>query len=244
MKVELYDGAFAVGTQSDLFRIIATTGTYESEVSQICVRYLPANRDVVDIGANIGLYSVMFARKMQGRRVLAIETTPGALARLRRNIAMNGVEQKVIVHAGVASDHDGDAQINLVPGREEYSSMGGLLHPAIDGAAHESLRVSSATLDNLVSVHGLDPGFIKMDVEGMEHVVLKGMSHVLLHHRPVIVTELSDPLLRGNGSSAQDVIRFIQGFGYSVLDAHNHEVPAGLRTSGEILCLPPAMSPA
>jgi len=238
MTVREFRGSFAIGTRSDLFRVIVKTGGYEPELSRICACHVPADRDVIDVGANIGLYTVLFAKMLHGRKVLSIEPTPNALARLRRNIQLNGVQNKVTVFGGAASDRHGEAQINTVAGREEYSSLGSLSHPNIAGVHHEVIRVPSATIDSLALEHGLDPGFVKIDVEGMEHVVLGGMTEVLKTSRPVILSELSDPLLKRNGSSSREVIQFIEGFGYRVTDPLNERLRPGQRAYGDILCVP------
>lgn len=233
-----FRGSFTMGSQSQLFRDIVKTRDYEPQLAWVFTNHLPADRDVIDIGANIGLYTVLFAKMPGDRRVLSIEPTPNALVRLRKNILLNDVQEKVIIYGGVASDHSGDAEIKTVAGQEEYSTMGSLTHPHIAGAHHEIIQVSSATIDGLTAEHHLNPGFIKMDVEGMEHIVLKGMTEVLKHQRPVILSELSDPLLRKNGSSSLEVVKFIEDYGYLVTDPVNKNLRPGKRIYGDILCVP------
>ena len=238
MKMEAFSGSFTAGTRTDLFRTIAVTGEYEPELAQICKTHLPADRDAVDIGANIGLYTVMMARHLRGRKVVAMEPTPNALARLRQNLQTNGVQEQVVVFAGVAADKDGRAEIKTIVGKEEYSSMGELTHAAVAGLRHEVLDVPAITIDTLASEHALDVGFIKIDVEGMEHVVLRGMENVLKKHRPVILAELSDPLLSKNGSSSRAVVHFMEEHGYRVTDPLHADLKPGHRSYGDMLCLP------
>ncbi len=239
LKLPSHGGSFCVGTRSDLFRILASTGSHEPELLKIASAHLQPNRDAVDVGANIGLYTVHMASRLnEGQRVLAIEPTPAALRRLQANLAMNHFTDNVIVFDGVASDSCEPTSLNLVPGREEYSSMGQLVHPNIRTSETTAIPVQASTIDALVAKNQLQPGFVKIDVEGMEHRVLSGMTEVLTKHRPVILAELSDPLLRSNGSSSRDVVSLIRSFGYEVQDASNHRFPAGMRTFGEILCLP------
>ena len=238
MSMASFSGSFMAGTRTDLFRTIAVTGDYEPELTRICKSHLASDRDAIDIGANIGLYSVMMAKHLRGRKVVAIEPTPNALTRLRRNIQFNDVQEQVIVMSGVAADRDGRAEINTIIGKEEYSSMGHLSHAAVAGLAHQVLDVPAITIDTLVREHGLDVGFIKMDVEGMEHVVLKGMEEVLKKQRPVILAELSDPLLNKNGSSSQAVVHFMMERGYRVSDPLHADLKPGHRSFGDMLCLP------
>ncbi|MDB6007187.1 MAG: hypothetical protein JWR15_4174 [Prosthecobacter sp.] len=238
MNMEAFNGRFTAGTRTDLFRTIAVTGEYESELAMICKAHLAPDRDAIDIGANIGLYSVMMAKHLRGRKVVAIEPTPNALARLRRNIQTNAVHEQVIVFDGVASDKDGRAEIKTIVDKEEYSSMGGLTHAAVAGMRHEVLDVAAITIDTLAREHALDVGFIKIDVEGMEHVVLQGMENVLKKHRPAILAELSNPLLNANGSSSQAVVQFMEERGYRVTDPLHPGLRPGHRSFGDMLCLP------
>ena len=199
---------------------------------------LDPHRDAVDIGANIGFYAVLFAKRLDGRRVLAVEPTRNALARLRRNIALNAVESKTIVFEGVASNQSGWLEIKTISGLEEYSSLGAMDHPSIAGVAFVTERVEARTLDELVADHGLDCGFVKADVEGVEHTVFEGGQRTLAQQRPVVLSELSDYLLRKNGSSSLEVVRFFEALDYVVVDPQHPGEKPGRRLFGDILCLP------
>jgi len=238
VRVPEFKGRFAMGRQSALFRRLAMTRSYEPELASICADHLIAGRDAIDVGANIGMYSVLMAKSLPGRRVLAIEPTPGALNNLRKNLALNAVADRVQVYAGAASDRAGSADIKVVAGREEYSSLGELSHPSIVGAAFESIQVPMASIDMLVRDAGLSPGFIKIDVEGMEHVVLRGARETLAHHRPIVLAELSEPLLRRNASSAREVLEFLCALGYGVSDPLEPEAVVGNRAFGDVLGVP------
>jgi FkbM family methyltransferase len=238
IHVSEFHGKFVMDSKSGLFRGIAKSKDYEPDLAKCCLRYLDRDRDAVDIGANIGFYTVLFAKELRDKRVLAVEPTPNALSRLYKNIVLNNVRDSVIVFEGVVSNHSGVAEIHTIPGKEEYSSLGVMEHPSIFKEAFETIRVESTTLDHLIDAQSLDPGFIKIDVEGMEHLVLDGMQRVLRDKRPVILLELIDPLLRKNGSSAEEVIKFIEEHGYDVIDPRFERVKPGQRKVGDILCLP------
>ena len=237
IRVRGYPGQFAVGRTSDILRRIVIFGTYEPELVGVCKANVDAARDAIDVGANIGLYSVLLTTLCRGR-VLAIEPTPAALVRLRRNLLMNGVEGRVVVFPGAAGAGATELDIRTVTGREEYSTGGQQLHPSAVGSEFVTVSVQAQTVDSLVKEHNLDPGFIKIDVEGMEHTVLAGMRSTLEKHRPVILAELNDPMLRMNGSSSMEIIGYLRSLGYTLSDPLAEWRAPGDRSYGDLLCVP------
>jgi FkbM family methyltransferase len=233
-----YDGTFSVDRRSHLFARIAAEGAYEPALAAACAAHLDPSRDAIDVGANVGFYTTLLARKLAARRVLAIEPTRNALVKLHGNLARNAVEDRVIVFEGVASDREGTLEINTVAGKEEYSSLGALSHPSVDGEERRTERVASATIDGLVLRHGLVPGFIKIDVEGAEHRVLSGATETLRAHRPVVLSELSASLLRRNGSSAAEVVAYMRRLGYRIVDPLRPSGAFAEKEFGDMLCLP------
>jgi FkbM family methyltransferase len=233
-----YKGVFALDCRSDMFKRIIANGEYESELALQCLSQVDPARDAIDVGANAGLYTVLLAKTLRKGRVLAVEPVPNAAARLRRNISLNHVLDKVIVFEGAASDRTGSAQVKTIEGREDYSTMGEMAHPAVTAERYRTLDVRTSTIDDLVRGNSLDPGFIKVDVEGCEHLVFLGAGEVLKKHRPVVLSELSDYLLRKNGSSAREVIALIANHGYQVIDPLDPPTPPGEKEFGDILCIP------
>lgn len=238
LDVAEFEGRFAVSAKGHLFRRVVESGEYEPVLTRRCLELLDRQRDVIDVGANIGFHTVLFAKHLDHRRLLAIEPTRNALRRLRRNIALNGVESVVTVFEGVASRAPGWCDIKTVAGLEEYSSLGVMEHPSIAGVPFVTEKVEARTLDQLALEHGLDCGFVKVDVEGAERDVFEGGRHVFTRHRPVVVSELSDALLRKNGSSAVEIIRFFEALDYVVTDPLIPGGGAGLREFGDIICVP------
>ncbi|MEO0557740.1 MAG: FkbM family methyltransferase [Bacteroidota bacterium] len=246
VQVDEFEGFFQLDARSHVFRRIVLHGEYEPEISRLCRTYAPADRDAIDVGANAGFYSVLLARLSNSRRVVAVEPSRPMLARLRANLDRNGVADRVIVVEGGLSDSKGTAELSGINGLEEYGTIGTLAHPSLrhlsDSAPSEITTIQTFTLDDLVAAYDLDPGFIKVDVEGVEALVFRGATHVLATHRPVILSELDDALLRANGSSALDVTRLFHDAGYRVLDPHDPALlpvdPSSVAQLDEILCIP------
>jgi len=238
MKLEEFKGTFSINPHSDLFKTILKSKRYEPKLVKYCEKYINPERDVIDIGANIGFYTVLFSKLLLDRKVLAIEPTQNALIKLRQNIELNEVGKNVVIYEGVVSDTRGTAEIKTIIGKEEYSSMGVMDHPSIAKETYTIESVMSSTLDELVDSLSIDPGFIKIDVEGAEALVFKGASKTLQLKRPVILSKLNDYLLKRNGSSASEVIKMIEGYDYQVIDPLNPSIPAGKKAFGDILCIP------
>jgi FkbM family methyltransferase len=239
MQVSEFQGKFLVNKRSDLFFRLITEYNYEPELAWLCNKYIDTGRDAIDIGANIGFYTVLFAKCLDnGRRVLSIEPVRNALQFLYRNIELNGVISKVDVFEGAASNINGLAKIKTIKGKEEYSCLGSMKHPSVIGEIYEKEDVVTTTIDKLVIEKSLDPGFIKIDVEGAEYNVLKGTSWVLKEYRPIILSELSDFLLKENGSSAKEVIDFIRNHEYDIYDPLSSSTDVGWKKFGDIICFP------
>lgn len=201
-------------------------------------RYAAPGLDIIDVGANVGLFSVALAKTLSNGRLLAIELSAAMVGRLSKNILINGVSDKVIIYNGAAASVEGMQELHTVPGREEYSSLGALVHPKIQGAESACETVCVNTIDALVNQHHLKPGLIKVDVEGFEHEVFSGARKTLAQFKPVILSELSDPLLRKNGSSSAEVVSDIKDLGYVVKDALYPELKPGQRDYCDIICVP------
>ncbi|RYD42539.1 MAG: FkbM family methyltransferase [Verrucomicrobiaceae bacterium] len=236
-----FAGVFTIDARSHLYSRFIIDGSYEPEVAKLLDRHLPRQRDVLDVGANIGLFSVKCASLLHANKVVAVEPTPNALGRLRKNIARNGFEARIEVFAGVASDKEGTVDINFIPGKEEYSTVGNLAHPSVAGLSTTSVKVEALPLDAIVSRYNIDPGFIKIDVEGMEHLVLVGASETLRTKRPIVMCELCDPLLQANGSSAAAILSVFSSADYTILNADNAAAVPGASSYGNIICFPKEM---
>ncbi len=110
---------------------------------------------------------------------------------------------------------------------EEFASIGKIVHPYVHRKATESIEVKGDTLDNLVSDFQLQPGFIKIDVEGAEYWVLEGAQNTIKVHHPVIVLELNALLLSSCGTTTQMVLNYLERLHYRFIP-----------TSDGYVCLP------
>lgn len=120
----------------------------------------------VDIGANIGAYSLFVAAICRDKtRIVAAEPDRVIRSRLEFNCAANGTTCIDVVPAAV-SDADGELELHLNAGNRGQNSI-------VKGEG-ESVRVPSLTLKTILDQRGLDRAdCVKLDIEGAEHLVLR-----------------------------------------------------------------------
>lgn len=145
-------------------------------------RQVPRNSTVIDVGANIGLSTILLARMTE--RVIAFEPSPPNAAFLRRNLERNGIIN-VDIRAAAASSEPGTLRFHVAQfGAGSHVVTGG----HIAGGAVSTIDVPAVTLDqaDLPEV-----AFIKIDAEGHEPNVLAGARRLLAKDRPLIYTEVN-----------------------------------------------------
>ena len=143
---------------------------------------------VLDIGANVGAYSILSAGLPTVENVHAFEVEEAAFAELRYNILLNGLENKITSHFIAASNHDGFVNFGVA---RPMAGNNGVIETSIH-AAHVysgTRQVPSAAVDNLLSPV-LQFIALKIDVEGHEHSVLEGCKNILTRNKCIVQVEI------------------------------------------------------
>jgi FkbM family methyltransferase len=238
VRVEDFEGEFVIGPRSHLLNRVLQQGCYEPELAALFRRHLRPERDVIDVGANVGFFTVLAGKRLTTGRALAVEASSAAYARLSRNIALNDVGDKVTAVRCFVSDSDAEVTLNVIPGREEYSSAGAIVHDAVAADTARAEIVPALTLARLVGDHGLKPALIKIDVEGAEGQVFAGAEPVLREHRPVVLFECVRAMLESNGSSPEAIFKLFEANDYTVRDAFDDRRRPGSDGAVDVIALP------
>lgn len=238
LHVDAFKGDFQLPPSSHLLMRLVLDGCYEPELASLTENYINPDKDFIDVGANVGFYSVLAGKILASGRVLAIEPSDAAYNRLLTNLESNQVKSKCIVVQGLAGSSNIERDLQIIDGMEEYSSVSTPSHFAVKGLTSRSERVAQYTIDSLVRQYKLTPGFIKIDVEGFEVEVLKGAIETLRLHRPIVLCEVSDVLLDRSGASARELFGLLVSCGYRLSDPLLANVPPGQRGYGDVLALP------
>lgn len=179
-----------------------------------------------DIGANVGTVSLPIARRLRGVRVDAFEASPQPSAAFRRHLALNpALADRIHLHEVAMTDHIGEVRFH--PSNERHNSGVGSL-TAMHNTQATPIVVPATTGDALIADGRCAlPDLVKIDVEGWEHEVLRGMTTILEGHRPTLLFEHAIYRLRARGLAHDANTRHLEDLGYSVmrLTAEGGEAP-------------------
>jgi FkbM family methyltransferase len=167
--------------REDLGTIVLFGGAYEvREAAELCRKVRPGTW-VLDVGANIGLTSLEFARVAQ--RVLAFEPNPSIAERLECNLAANGIGNVTILRSAVGAT---PGTVTFHESAQATLSSASVVPPELI----RSFEVPLTSLDAEWSAAGRpEVSALKIDVEGGELAVLEGASELLAACHPAILLE-------------------------------------------------------
>ena len=187
---------------------------FELGERRLLLRLLKTGDLFIDVGANAGLFSVIAAKCVgPAGRVVSVEPSPGTAALLRRQIALNQLENVVVVQCGISSA-EGELTLNEVAGG--HDAFNSFTTP-IAGGDYTAVTVPVRSLDSIVrkELDGRTPSLIKIDTEGWELEVFKGAAGLLAAaDAPNLIVEFCEPALRNAGSSCEEVYRRLAMAGY------------------------------
>ena len=156
------------------------------------INRIPLNSVFFDVGANIGVYSV-YAASIKNAQVIAFEPSFLNLELLYRNIQSNHLENKITIIPLSLSNAN---QIENLYMEKKDNIWGGAhnssgLNTTQDGRPMEEFTVSSQvaiSLDSLSELLGLPvPTYIKIDVDGLESIILAGAQKTLIHVKEILI---------------------------------------------------------
>jgi FkbM family methyltransferase len=227
----LYGTTAELVLSSDIGRCVWVAGCFEPNELYLLSRLLGPGDTFVDVGANIGLYSLAAARIVgTGGRVLAFEPSPRERQFLQRNVARNSLRQVSIDSRALGAVEDAEVVLHLADDQHAgQNTLGAVVYENVCVIADATVRMT--TLDRAV-VEGdvASVQLVKIDVEGAEFSVLTGAAGIMAKLRPVLMMELQEDSLMAQGSGAQDVVDLLSGLDYELYCYANRYGPHLLRS--------------
>lgn len=154
-------------------------GLYEEDYFKVFLSFRESNLPMLDIGANLGVYSIRMAPYMRNSKIHAFEPIPRIRNLFSRSVFLNGYSSQIDIHPYAVSDKSGDATLSV-----PLEHAGGASLEANLGES-EGIQVKMVSLDEYFPAD-FKCGLVKIDVEGHELHVLRGMRGIL-HRSPKAV---------------------------------------------------------
>jgi FkbM family methyltransferase len=195
---------------------IAWLGFYELQLSRRIKELATDGGLLVDVGANIGYFSCLWASLRADNNVYAFEPSPRVFQMLHSNVRAAGLDSRVRVFASALGKDRGKVQFD--PGPADQSGWGGITKDGAEGA----ISVESERLDD-VFPGGSIIDTLKIDTEGADTAVLFGAERLLSERRVRrIFFEMNVPRMRLLGFQPTDVMNFLSKYDYKVTPFHGN----------------------
>ena len=209
---------------SDSLRL-STNGVFEPYTTEVIKQNISNGDLVMDIGANIGYFTLIMAKGItENGKVFSFEPEPKNFKLLKKNVEINNYSN-VILEKKAIGNKTGIAKLYLADRKNNifHSGMHRIFRSDLVSQISNPVSINIIKLDDYLQ----DLKFIKkirlikIDVEGAEFDVLKGMSKILDENKGIkIVMEFSSENLEDYGSNPSDVIDFLinKGFKLSIIN--------------------------
>jgi FkbM family methyltransferase len=197
------------------------TGFHEMREFIFLHRFLKKGMVAVDIGANLGEYTLFMAKRLTEGKIFSYEPMLRTREQLLENITLNGFTNVAVVGVGL-SDKEGVLEIHEVEDVHEGLNTFYLG----ERKSRSTSTVALNTLDREMeekSVPRID--FIKVDIEGSELPALRGARNSIARWRPYVMVEINDLTFNSAGYTKDDVGKFFSELNY---------IPCSISKRGEL----------
>ncbi len=231
--VKAHNGRFFVfGDPSDhILQGPCLSGKYEPHVSDTFNKLLRPGDYVVDIGANLGFFS-MLAASIVGEtgRVYAIEPNDANVKLLESARAANGFDNVLVMQIGLS---DKIETLFLYSLEGDGATGNSSTSTALPESIFQSRTVAGLPLDAVLSGRDKPISLIKIDIEGFEYKALLGGVLLLATDKPHIIFEFTPHAIAG--IRGIDFLRWITSFGYNLLNLRNGRSLHAIQTEEEVM---------
>lgn len=194
---------------------------FEDNELEFFKRYLRTGDAFIDIGANIGLFTILSAKLVgENGSVFSFEPVNATYNRLIENIELNHL-QNVKSYQLALSNNDGSFE--MMVSKEGYDAWNSMGKP-IAGGSFGKEKINTEKFDNIFSMHNhSNISLIKIDVEGWEMNVLKGGRNFFSEkNSPTLMLEFCDKAAENSNSSCATLYEYLNELGYDLFSYESH----------------------
>jgi FkbM family methyltransferase len=188
---------------------------YELQAFRIMGKILKAGSFAVDIGANIGLYTLVMGKLVgPNGKVVSFEPASESYQALLDHICRNGLAEIVEPHMMIVGNKTGDCEF-IEDGVRGTNRVG---DSHSQGTIARIVKRRVVTLDQIICGNGFLPDLIKIDVEGYEMDVLEGSQEILTEKHCPILCELHPGYWKTMNISSENLIELSRKLGYGLFE--------------------------
>ncbi len=184
---------------------------YEEESTNFVKKIIKKGDVVVDVGANIGYYTLLFAKLVgQNGKVYAFEPESANFSLLRKNIVVNSYQNVKLVNKAVSSI---TGRTKLFISNDNKGS-----HSIVDkNNKKDVIEIDSVRLDDFFHETKEEVDFIKLDIEGAEIEAINGMISLLKKNSNVIImTEFTPFMLKKSGFEPEKYLELLKDLDFKI----------------------------
>lgn len=189
LSVNTEDGVLPFGKGDTVPQQVWVRGGYEDADRTLLRARLPRFKCFVDLGANIGIFSLLAAKSIRaGGHVFAFDASPTEFAKLQKTVAWNHLDNLTAENLAVGDGSETEVEIfESVNWNGANSRIG---YGRVDDEEYTAQKVRCVSLDDYFANKTERPDFMKIDVDGYETRALRGAKRILDECRPVILIEM------------------------------------------------------
>ncbi len=219
-------------------------GSYEEEDCRWWMQMVRDSTVIFDVGANVGLYSLLAASSNGKATVHAFEPTPILASAVAENARLNGLKN-IVINQMAVSETNGEVFLNFCAGRDGSITNEGMNFVTSEKLQAEGEAVESVALDSYCQKHGINSiDLMKMDIEGGESSALLGAQELLKRGAiKCILLELVESHDNREGSSTKNVRRILMENEYEIYTLRAGEkvlvdIESGCASGGNVIAMP------
>jgi FkbM family methyltransferase len=181
-------------------------GHYEKGLGDLIKKILNPGDVFLDIGANIGYFSLLAAKHEPTAKIISFEPVSSQFERLEENISLNIARNVRALHSAVGERNE---ERDIYISAEDNTGMSSFQKPGNYSGRTEKVKV--VTIDKWFESSGLAKvDLIKLDVEGSEFAAVKGMHEIIKRFKPLLIVEINPGTLAQFGVLPADIFMYLE----------------------------------
>jgi len=196
-------------------------GNFQKHVTQNAFLSIKDNFTIVDVGANVGLMTLQFAKLVPNGKVYSFEPTFYALERLKKNLSLNEelAKRVTVINSFVSETSTNAPNIVAFSSWKVNGERGNNDHPVHLGTPKSTEGVPAISLDDFAESQQLDKiDFIKIDTDGHEYEVFKGARKAIAKYKPKIIFEIGLYVMDEKNISFDFYYTYFRDLNYKLID--------------------------